>query len=150
MNLEFQKYVDRLPGLLQDLTSATALDRLDLRKIPKQGVYVFYEGGKAVYAGRSDNLKPYLMSQGVPSSNHFTAPIAFGIAKKEAIAAGYSFLKATSALQDVEFTPYFDKAKARVAEMRIRVVEVKDPIEQSLLVIYASLALQTDNEFETH
>lgn len=150
MNPEFREYVEQLPDFLHRLTSSTPLDRLELHNIPKQGVYVFYEGSRAVYAGRSDNLKPYLMTQGLPSSNHFTAPIAFGIAKKEAIAAGYHFSKATAAIQYLKFKPYFDRAKARVAEMRIRVVEVRNPIAQSLLVIYTSLELQTDNEFETH
>jgi hypothetical protein len=150
MHAQFQTYVDQLPGLLSQLAAAPSLLRDELNGIPTQGIYVFYEGERAIWAGRSDNLRPYLMAQGRPSSDHFTAPIAFGFAKKAAIDAGYHFTKATEAIRDPQFKPFFDREKARVAAMRIRVVEVTDPVLQSLLVIYASLALGTLNVFETH
>jgi len=150
MNQQFENYIARLPALLHRLTSATALNRLDLLGIPKQGVYVFYEDSRAIYAGRSDNLKPYLMTQGLPSSNHYTASIAFGFAKKKAEAADHVYSTNIVALQDSTFNQYFDEEKERVARMGIRVVEVKESIEQLLLVVYASLELQTFNTFETH
>ena len=150
MNARFRAYIEQLPDLLNRLTSAPALTRMELQDEPSQGVYVFYEDNKAIFAGRSDHLKEYLRSQGRPGSDQFTASIAFGFAKQEAADAGYPFTTNAAALGDSMLKAYFAKAKARMAKMLIRVVEVKDPIEQMLLVLYSSLELQTSNQFETH
>jgi hypothetical protein len=150
LTTQFDNYIEQLPGLLRHLTAAPALLRDDLDGIPARGIYVFYEGDRAIWTGRSDNLKPYLKSQGQLGGDNFTAPIAFGFAKQAAIGAGYRFPTARQAIRDSQFRPHFDREKARVAAMHIRVVEVTNPVLQNLLVIYTALALQTLNTFETH
>ena len=45
----------------------------------------------------------------------------------------------------------FKEAKARVREMNLRFVEVKDPLKQALLEMYVAVVLKTDyNDFDTH
>jgi hypothetical protein len=52
---------------------------------------------------------------------------------------------------DPEFAPLFTAAKARVAAMPVRLIEIAGPIERTLFEVYAALALATPhNSFETH
>jgi hypothetical protein len=52
---------------------------------------------------------------------------------------------------DPEFAPLFTAAKARVAAIRVRLIEIAGPIERTLFEVYAALALATPhNSFETH
>ena len=62
-------------------------------------------------------------------------------------------MKREDLARDPEFKPLFDEAKRRVREMDIRVVEIHDPIEQTVFEIYAHLKLETPaefNSFENH
>ena len=50
-----------------------------------------------------------------------------------------------------EFKELFDEAKQLVRQMSVRVVEVTDPIEQTLFEVYVALKLKTPwNSFENH
>jgi hypothetical protein len=50
-----------------------------------------------------------------------------------------------------EFRELFQAAKQRVREMSVRLVEISDPIEQTLFEVYVALALNTHyNDFGTH
>ena len=54
-----------------------------------------------------------------------------------------------------DFKPLYDEAKARVRRMEVRVVEVADPIEQTVFEVYAALRLPTIrphgyNDFQNH
>jgi hypothetical protein len=50
-----------------------------------------------------------------------------------------------------EFSELFRDAKERVGRMTVRVIEITDPIEQTLFEVYAALALATPyNDFENH
>ena len=48
-----------MESLLNKLKTSKAIkvDVHGLGSVPKQGVYVFYEGGKALYIGRSNNMR---------------------------------------------------------------------------------------------
>ena len=146
----FQEYIKELPELLARLQKCTPMLRSELHDIPEQEVYVFYENGRAIFAGRSDGLRVYLMSQGRPGSTHNNAPSAFKLAKEEAIGRGYEFQSANTAIHDEMFIPFFAAAKERVAKMRIRFVATNDPVQQQILAIYAAVELKTQNEFDTH
>jgi hypothetical protein len=150
LNDRFLAYLDRMPVLLQRLTSAPALGRLELNAIPQRGVYALYEGETPIFVGRSDHLQRYLMGQGRAGANANSAPVAFSLAKRQATEDGYLFPTNAAALLHPDFQRLFAAAKSRVAAMTSRVVEVKDPVEQALLVLYAALELNTLNEFETH
>ena len=54
-----------------------------------------------------------------------------------------------------DFKPLYDEAKARVRRMEFRVVEIADPIEQTVFEVYAALRLPTIrphgyNDFQNH
>jgi hypothetical protein len=75
------------------------------------------------------------------------------LAVEEAGKQAFAFqTKPRNLLQAIpEFRELFWQAKARVSRMTVRVVEIADPIEQTVFEVYAALALGTRyNDFETH
>ena len=49
------------------------------------------------------------------------------------------------------FSLRFSEAKERVRNMTIRIVEIRDPIEQTIFEVYAHMKLGTPfNSFENH
>jgi len=50
------------------------------------------------------------------------------------------------------FTKLYLEAKARVSKMPVRVIEINDPIVQTLFEVYAVMCLNTReyNDFDTH
>ena len=150
---QFDTVIEVMPKLLRDLQSSRARSRDDLRDLPQRGIYVFYENDVPIYVGRSRRLKERLMSHGRKSSGHNTATFAFILAAEEARKRKFQFRQMTRAEleDDPEFGEIFRQAKDRVRRMKIRVVEVTDPIEQTVFEVYAALALETPyNNFETH
>ncbi len=114
-----------------------------------KGVYVLYEEDKPMYVGRSDNLATRLLEHGRPSGHSETASFAFNMAKEQ-----FSSPESTTRreLQRTEgFQSHFDDAKEQVRKMGVRVVGVTDPIEQTILEVYAHMELDTPyNSFENH
>ena len=52
---------------------------------------------------------------------------------------------------DAEFSLQYDEAKKEISKMGVRVIEIKNPVEQALFEIYASLELATPyNAWENH
>ena len=48
------------------------------------------------------------------------------------------------------FKKIYDENKERVSRMKIRTIEISDPIEQTLFEVYTHLELKTKNKFENH
>jgi hypothetical protein len=118
-----------------------------------KGIYVFYEDECPIYVGRTDGMKRRLQEHGRPSSTHNSATFAFNIAEIEAVGKGIDVSRTRIELEkDPTFAPLFRKAKERVSGMGVRVVEVDDPIIQTLLEVYATIVLNTKeyNRFDTH
>jgi excinuclease UvrABC nuclease subunit len=150
---EFNRMIANLPELLADLESGPALKRDNLRRIPERGIYVFYECGLPVYVGRSSGLRQRLLSHGQPSSDQNAATFAFILAMEEATKRKLDALSLQRSIRqkDPEFRELYTCAKERVSLMNIRVVEVTDPIGQTVFEPYAALALKTRyNTFENH
>lgn len=158
---KFRRAVDRMPVLLRELRQPPLRTRDALVDIPKEGVYVFYERGKALYVGRSRNLRSRILNHGRKSSNRFQATFAFLIAMKQASRLGIKpprpELRKKPTRKDWEKDPRFSRlfaaARQRVAKMKVRVLGVPDPIEQMLFEVYAADRLETlgqYNTFETH
>jgi len=150
-----------MPVLMRQLLQAPLLSRDNLGDIPGQGIYVFYEKGKPLYVGRSRNLRTRILNHGRRSSSHFQATFAFLIAMKKAKRPGTKPRSAEPGKKPTRgdwekhkaFSRLFAAAKERVAKMRVRVIQVSDPIEQTLLEVYAADWLGTlgrYNLFETH
>ena len=152
VNEEFGKLVNQLPHLLEQLDSSPALHRSKSRRLPKRGVYVFYEGGKALYVGRSNRMKERILQHGRPGARHNSATFAFNLAGEDAREKRIDVSMSRDQLQDdPAFAPLFSDAKQRVSGMSVRGVEIKDPIVQTLFEVYAHIALGTEyNDFDTH
>ena len=153
MSVQFDQLIDKMPKLLNDLKSQPLLTRDNLAGIPNQGVYVFYQNNKPVYVGRSNNLKRRIQQHGRLSSRHNSASLAFNIAK-EMMGRNEQIPKFITR-KELEEAPGFDQvfflARNTVANMKIRVIEIEDQIEQALFEIYAALTLNTRyNDFSTH
>lgn len=153
----FEDVIDRMPRYLQELEDCQIITR-DGRgrlshNLPAKGIYVFYEAGEPLYVGRSDRLKDRLLEHGRESSRNQTAPFAFNIAREEFQEnfPGHDAVPRNDLEANSRFALLFRDAKRRVRGMGIRVVGIRDPIEQTIFEVYAHLKLGTPfNSFENH
>lgn len=138
---------------MKDLQKSEPVTKNELKNVPKRGIYVFFENDKPIYVGRSKNLRQRLGQHSQQYSDHHSATFAFMIAKQDAEKRGINLHKRTREdLQiDPEFSPIFSDAKNRVLNMKIQVIQMDDPVEQTLFEVYAALELNTEyNIWETH
>jgi hypothetical protein len=152
MGREFDQMIAEMPLLLRKLLQAEFRSRDNLRGIPQRGVYVLYEEGKPIYVGRSNRLRNRLLEHSRQGSTHNSAPFAFNLAKEQAARRGVDTSQARNQLEkDPVFKDLFIRAKKRVSQMRIRTVQIDDPVSQTLFEVYAALVLKTPyNAFDTH
>lgn len=147
-------------GLLHDsferliATAPVSFDRLP-RIMPEQGVYLFSENGRHLYAGRSNRLRRRFGQHCRASSQHNQAVFAFRLAREATgrIVPAYvpgAGSRASLPL-DEAFNEAFTHAKVRVRAMDLRFVEETDQTRQALLELYCAIALQCPyNDFDTH
>ena len=155
MNERFKELTDRMPLRLQSLKKQPpiAIDDIGITQVPQKGVYVFFEGDRPIYVGRSDRLKKRLKEHSQRSSVHNSATLAFKIAKQNTSTLHKKEKKQTNEqlMKNRDFVGEFEAAKDRIARAEIRFIEIEDQIEQAIFEIYASLALDTElNDFGTH
>jgi len=155
MNANFRKKVEGLHAKLRWLESMPAVKRDSLPKdMPESGIYLFSEGKKRLYVGRSRSLRRRVLAHGRPSSGSESATFAFILARKRMGHRRATYSPEGSRrdlLRDPAFAKAFKEAKERVARMDIRFVEEDNPTKQALLEIYAAIALGTPhNDFDTH
>jgi len=137
---------------MDKLNNSSFLDKEELKNIPDKGIYVFYENGNPVYVGRSEKLKKRIQQHNRPSSGHTSATFAFNIAKQIAQRSEIDIERSRSELEkDPKFVEIFKNAKIRVSNMQIKVIEIDDPITQTLFEVYSALELKTEyNDWRTH
>ena len=154
VSTEFDSIIAKLPKLLEELEASAPLTRGEFHSLPQRGIYVFYdEVDVPIYVGRSNRLRSRLLEHGRQSSLHNSATFAFILAMEDCTTQKYVFpTKQRGLLQKVpEFRERFVDAKKRVSSMRVRVIEITDPVEQTIFEVYAALALGTrHNSFENH
>jgi hypothetical protein len=155
MNEGFRELVERLHPQLERLLEGSPIGYKDLpRVMPDRGIYLFSEGGRHLYVGRTNRIRKRLQSHCRPSGTHFTATFAFRLAREFTNRTTASYAKVGSRgdlLSDPEFATAFQAAKLRVASMDIRFVEEVDPVRQALLEIYVATVLRTPyNDFDNH
>jgi hypothetical protein len=123
------------------------------RGMPARGVYLFSEGQKHLYVGRTNRLRARLLEHGRGASGHNTAPFAFLLTREATHQTKATYRPSGSRRElaaDPVFAAAFAAAKQRVRAMEIRFVEETDPTRQALLEIYVALALETRyNDFDT-
>jgi len=122
--------------------------------VPHACIYLFSEGSRHLYAGRTRHLRSRLRQHSIPAAQHNQAVFAFRLAREATgrLEASYSVDGGRAALQrEPAFAAAFMAAKARVSRMDLRYVEENDPLRQALLEIYVSIVLKTPyNDFNTH
>ena len=166
----FEAVIAKMPEYLQELKNCDIITKDSRGRFSPsfpadKGIYVFYEDEKPMYVGRSDRLKQRLSQHGLPSSGHNSASFAFNIARLDYL--NEKIRTETDDVEDVirrilqmdrnelandsEFKGLFSEARQRVKNMSIRVVEIQDPIEQTIFEVYAHMKLGTSfNSFENH
>ena len=124
------------------------------KEMPLCGIYLFSDGKKHLYVGRSRSIRKRLGRHCRQGATYRMGALAFRLARE---ATGR--LKATyraegsraQLMTDPMFSAAFDKAKTRVRKMDIRFVEEADPLRQCVLEVYVAVALGTPyNDFDTH
>jgi len=155
MNPVFATLVESLEPALQNLVGMQPVTAASLpRSMPEQGIYLFSDGTKHLYVGRSNNIRQRISLHCRPSSQHNQATFAFRMARYQTgrIEAAYTTSGSRSELvNDPEFGPTFTECKARIRHFNLRFVEEADPTRQALLEIYVATVLRTQfNDFENH
>lgn len=125
------------------------------RAMPAQGVYLFSEGQKHLYVGRSNRIRQRYGEHHRPSSTHNSAPFAFKLAREMTgqMMASYASDQGSRAalLKEPQFFKAFEQAKSRVRAMDFRFVEETDQTKQTLLELYCAIVLDCPyNDFDTH
>jgi len=155
MDITFKEIVESLEPKYQALLKMTPVKMPNLPKdMPKEGIYLFSEGDKYLYVGRSNNIRRRLQYHTRPSGTHNLATFAFRISREKTkqTKATYSSDGSRVALQnDPLFKKEFVDAKIRVSQMEIRFIEETDSVRQALLEIYVATVLNTPyNDFHNH
>ena len=156
MDRKFAELVDQLAPKLEELLAARALRHGVLpREMPSSGVYLFSEGGKHLYVGRSNNLRGRYGHHCREGATWRQAAFAFQLARSETgnLKASYvpGKLSRAGLMLNQDFRNAFDSAKKRIREMEYRYVEEGDQNRQALLEIYCAVVLCTPfNDFAAH
>ncbi len=144
LHASFERLVNMKPQTVDALTST----------LPMECVYLFSEGGRHLYVGRTRNLRQRLRNHCSNASEHNQAVFAFKLAREFTGRTRVDYSKQNSRkelLTVPSFAAAFSNAKVRIRGMELRFIEEKDPLRQALLEIYASFVLKTPyNDFDTH
>jgi len=151
----FKEIIGTFPKLLRELRSSEAFTCPEINTAaPEAGIYVFYdEYDHPLYVGRTDRMHERLREHSLPSSTHTSATFAFLLAKE--IVAGNDAIDIHMPRKDLERDPRFKSlytlAKKRVSKMKMRAIEIPDPVDQTLFEVYAALELKAPyNDWENH
>lgn len=140
---------------LRQMESAPALRYpIGESALPQRGIYVFYEGGQALYVGRSNSIRQRLRQHQIESSGTNAASFAVLLVREKLKAPRTYHIPRTSpehAFNHPDFGVEFSLAKQRIRAMTIRVIEETDPTLQALLEIYIAKRLGAPyNDFDNH
>ena len=132
MSGDFTRLLETLEPKFRTLMAMQPVSYSNLpRDIPERGIYLFSEGDRHLYVGRTNRLRRRLAGHCRPSSSHFSATFALRVAREETghLKASYSQAGSRPALlKDSVFGPAFMRGKARLSRMDLRFVEETDPI----------------------
>lgn len=143
MNEQFKQHVESLHPSLERLLQSPAFtfDFLP-NDLPKAGVYVFTDGDKHLYVGRTNSLRRRIQQHCRPGSGHNSAPFAFRLAREHHGAKKATYKpegSRASLIQNAAFAEAFLRSKERLRMMHVRVVEETNPLRQALLEMPARI-----------
>jgi hypothetical protein len=152
MNALFAQATQSIPEIFEKLHASPPLEKWAVASQRNlAGVYVFSENGQPIHVGRTRNLQGRLRAH--VSNSHNSASFAFKRARRALdLAASYKTKGSRAALmQDAAFRQEFDRHRHSIKYCVVRFLEVKDPVLQYLLELYAHIeyGLPLD-EFDTH
>jgi hypothetical protein len=155
MNIIFKEIIDSLDPKYQALLKMNPVKMSNLPKeMPKEGIFLFSEGDRYLYVGRSNNIRRRLQIHSRNSGTHNQTTFAFRISRENTgqTKASYSSSGSRLSLQNEDkFGKDFASVKMRVSQMDIRFVEETDSVRQALLEIYVATVLKTPyNDFHNH
>ena len=156
MDERFANAIEQLHPCFERLMTMTPCREGMLpRSMPERGVYLFSEGDKHLYVGRTNRLRRRYGQHCNPGSPDNQAVFAFKLARHAtgkivpAYAPGSESRKGL--LADPKFAEAFSSAKDRVRRMDYRFTEQTDPTTQALLEIYCAIVLRCQfNDFDNH
>ena len=124
-----------------------------MKTTPKSGVYLFSEGDRHLYVGRSNRIPyRYHLHCGI-SAKQNQASFAWKL-MAEVVGHKATYRKGEGRADKIllpDYSDAFTAAKARIRVMDYRFVEETDQMRQALLEAYVCIALGTPyNDFNTH
>ena len=142
--ITFEEAVEKMEGYLERLKECPPSKSFRFSAGDGAAVYVFYEGKKAMYVGRTDRLRGRIQEHGRPGSGHNSAPFAYNMAKCDARDSGLKVdgIYRNDLCKVKQFIPFFRQSKERVCNMQVRFVAIPDPHLQVLFEVYAALKLK--------
>lgn len=150
---EYRRLQSELEPLLAALLACPPLERLDDGLPRARGIYSFWESGLPLYIGRTNDVRGRIHNHTRPSSGSNSASFAFILAKEMVNLSASTIASMTRSQLERHptFARAFTRAKVRVANMKIRFVEISDPRTQAVFEVYAATVLNTPhNDFENH
>lgn len=156
MDSKFFAHIETLKAQLDRLLGMTPVKATELPKTMScKGVYLFSEGNKHLYVGRSNNIKKRIKDHSIQSATANKAAFAFLLARKETGNLNATYKKGAGSrkalMEDGSFVKDFETSKARIQKMDVRFIEENNPVRQALLEIYVAVEHSTPyNDFENH
>lgn len=119
------------------------------------GVYVFSEGGRHLYVGRTRDIRKRYRQHTGNGAGHNSAPFAFKLAREATGILKSTYrndeTSRTNLMLNPQFRGAFDAALVRLRAMEFRFVGEAEPPRQCLLEIYVSVVCGSPyNDFDTH
>jgi len=122
------------------------------KEMPEAGIYLFSEGGRPLYVGRTNKLRKRLQYH--VRDNHNQATFAFLLARRKTGRLKASYKpegSRTALLSEPAFRAAFDAARRRITEMDVKFVEEPDPVKQTILEVFTAFETQAEfNDFDNH
>src|SRR5437899_2982449 len=123
MHPRFASLIESLHPSLEKLRAMSPVTTETLpRGMPKSGVYLFSQGARHLYVGRSNRLRSRIRRHGLATAKHNVASFAFLMARKETGLTEATY-RASGSRTDLELDPRFARAFTN-AKARIRTMSV--------------------------
>jgi hypothetical protein len=156
MNETFARHVESLHPSYERLVAMPPFTFSQVGDVvlPSKGVYLFSEGDRHLYVGRSNDIRARIRLHCRPGSTENQASFAF-LLTREACGVPKATYKPEGSrkhlLTQDTFAKCFVAQKERMRSMDIRSVEEADPNRQALLEMYVAISLGTPyNDFNNH
>lgn len=148
----YEKNMDSLfKELNEEFNNSKILKKEDLPSC--RGIYVFYENEKAIYVGRTNNIKKRINAHIQRGSGSEKASFAFNLAKRNFLIDNEIKMKRKDFIDKDEFRKIFEDHKSNLANLDFKFIVIDNDILQTMFEPYLAYKLGTyphNNTFENH